>query len=134
MWNHPRINASRNKNKRSTTSSGFLGRGCSEQIRTKLIVNFDHREFESGTGIQVNNSALTLIPSRHRAHATLQRIWFDIIGEILPHSRHFASSMSALRATINDYNIIIVGRSKTPGTGGESIILAGLPEAIATGP
>jgi hypothetical protein len=39
----------------------------------------------TGTKIQVNNSTLDLLPSRHRAHEMLarhkrQRIWFDIIG------------------------------------------------------
>jgi hypothetical protein len=39
----------------------------------------------TGARIQVNNSALALLPSRHRAHAMLvsyklQRTRFDIIG------------------------------------------------------
>jgi hypothetical protein len=59
----------------------------------------------------VNNSSLAQLPSRHRAHAILARhkrqsIWFDIIGKVLPYSRNFESSTSALRITINDYNII----------------------------
>jgi hypothetical protein len=93
----------------------------------------------TGTRIQVNNSALALHPSRHRALAMLarhkrQRMWFDIIGEELPHSRDLASSTSALRATINDYITIVFGRLKIPGTAGESIITEGIPKAMATGP
>jgi hypothetical protein len=120
--NHPQINALRNRNERSITSSGFLRRGCSEPIRTTPIFNFDHTEFETGTGIQVSNSALALFPSRHRAHALLanhkrQRIWFDIIDEVLAHSKYLASSTSTLRATINDYIIIVIGRSKNSRAG-----------------
>jgi hypothetical protein len=65
----------------------------------------------------MKSSALALLPSRHRSHAMLashkrQCIWFDIISEVLPHSRDFESSTSALRATINDHYNIVLGRSK----------------------
>jgi hypothetical protein len=71
----------------------------------------------TGTRIQVNYSALALLPGRHRAHAMLarhkrQRIWFDIIGEVLPYSGYFESSTSALRTTIKYCTIIVFGRSK----------------------
>jgi hypothetical protein len=90
------------------------------------------------TRIQVNNSSLALLPSRYRAHAMLarhkrQRIWLDIIREVLPYS-----SLSPERPRLEPRLTTIMssasGGPNTSRTAGESIITTGIPEAMATGP